>query len=655
MSSRAEVLTLTEEELKDLKEAEGRYVEPRLLLEAEFESYTPYMGGGFDTATWRRLEDCEAYLTGLPTAKQVLGRMRWLAKAALAGRAGIDSLRDAEWRPRVTVSVGGKRLEMGLLQALLGATPAQMEEMRGRGEERAAWRSLAILAVKPDNQLIVNNIYNVADLDLLAANGVNLALSSNRFALLALAVKRRDRRAESVEGRRILVLKWKKKVGGREVELNGGLEPLRPGSVRFMLRLLLDVGRLGRVRLKGGGSLADLRREAGDFLALLALLAPTVVGLGKGATRGFGRFKLQRYRLGKDLGGDSRAWEAASILESIENRCNEGAKECKAAYRRLLEILDNAAEELAGPTDGGLHLAPSLGLALNMDLINVVPAALQQPRAGGSFSPMSLAIESIGRASMKQSWNRCREEVGLGIHTWPLGLPRQQKFPRKCVDAQDCCRRLAKQLAEKVKAKIDCERNLKLPDTLVTGYVILKVGGPLGGMLEDVYCVACGDYIVKKSNSDVLNCLDAINNVKKDDLGEGRRQSMLIAFPVPFNRLYSTIDSIPVVVIMFPADDFRRSFFQGSNVRLYHSSTCGNPTKDDKPCLTILVDVAEASRSGGCDFTVEGWSLENPRSCGRRVRTTRDLTDPSDYLSVLKEAFNSFVTALQRPPEDEVM
>ena len=633
------VLTLTEgEELKRLEEITRAYGEFKLILEAVFESYTPYMGGGFDTSTLRQLQNGQVYITGFPTAKQVIGRMRWLAKIALTGRRGINSLSDAEKKPEVMVKVSSGTVKMGLLQALFGATPAQDAEK--------AWRSLVQVNVEPLISLSYKSRLDIVDEDLLAGQrgrrGPEPRLKNNRFALLSMGARSKN----LVRGRKhlqILDLDWG---GGRK------LDPLRPGTVRFKLKLILDVGRLRRVILEDGRSLYNLQDAVSDFLALLALLIPTVFGIGKATTRGFGRFMLKD---GKTVG--SRAGKAIKLLKDLPKSCNN-IHNCEDRYKRLLKLLDEVTEDLAGPANSQLYLAPSLKVSLNYDLIKAVWATLQvadQRR----FSPISRAIEKIGQASMKQNWKKRKGDPGLNVHTWPLGLPRQQKFPKSCIDSLTCCHKLSRR-----RRNVRCHtQRPKLPDTLVTGYIILRaLSGEgdnrrfPGSSLREVYCIKCNRYNVAANNTN-LECFDAVDDVDENDLEEGRRQSMIIAFPAPFiDQVHR--GAVPVVTIMLPADDFRRKLFQSRNVRLYHSGTCGSPTTNQKPCMAVLVDVVKAARfSGSYVFKVssskEGLKDEKYAKKGGVLRPNGspdyiDISSLNGYQQVLKRAFEFFLNALRR-------
>ena len=96
-------LHLTDNEYKDLMRVERSLKQKHRILEATFTAYTPYMGGGYDTSTWKELDNGEVFIAGFPSAKSIIGRMRWLARIALVGRRGIDSFKDAETNPKVRI------------------------------------------------------------------------------------------------------------------------------------------------------------------------------------------------------------------------------------------------------------------------------------------------------------------------------------------------------------------------------------------------------------------------------------------------------------------------------------------------------------------------------------------------------------------------
>jgi len=575
----------------------------KLVVEAVFKAYTPYMGGDFRTATIEELDNGSFYIQGYPTAKQLLGRMKWLLRAAI----GAYTIREAELEPKVasipcTEGRGRKQAELSLAQLLFGATTAQ--------EAPCPWKGILSLQVEPLKKL-VNTRDKLVEIDFLKTakrdrpgRRISLILGNNRFSLIT-------------QGSYELSGNPNKPLDTRPKSGKPYLDPIKPDNVTFKAMLFMDIDRLK----------SDSVRLYVDRLVLVKLAAglllttPTVLGLGKAANRGFGRFIARDVKVGNILDGGEL--DIAELLKNLGEECARGLDNCRRMVSRILDWLRTEVEnikKLAGVETGSS--ANKIGRAPNLNAVEVEARVFN--RQMRDVSLLNSAIEAIGVASTKAKWKQVlrpnmRPHVwpGLNVHTEFLGLPRSQKFPGGCAQASH-------------------DRKIVEDPRLRTGYRIIA-GNNVG--LE----ICIGHKLVRRIAGDCQ-----IIGVDDLDIGDGRRQSMVIAFPAPSpDRGYR--NEIPIIAILFKSLDMI-DLFTGKRGRLYHSGPF-NVRNKNKPCATILVDVAHAAKSRDgfprqkqlnpfMGHSKKGgfYTLHGP--------VQLNLASPGDYIRALREAFEIFLRAL---------
>lgn len=396
-----------------------------VLFEATLENYTPVMVGDYDTRTWRRygqqgLEPARTLL-----AQGMLGRMRWLLRLAVASlscRDNADSYKDLEDSCKVKVYYDGKGPKsLGLVKALMGFV--------SRSESFASPFTLQATLVLPNNA---------------GTPG------PTRPSVWSMAGRR-----EGLHDRFNALMSR-----GSEFRL---LAPVEPCRLRVALRVLAQP--------RTEWVLGDEWPKLGALYVALAIMVPTLFGIGKGVNRGFGRFIFtgNSYYINESLLRSSR--ELNNLINSLKglgyivDRCPDAA----ANYRRVDKtqakaLLEDAFQSLlslaANATGSGLdssltiHVPSIMGMlefrgpppsicgasgvtapsargarVEEMKGINVAGIAMSGPG-----KPIDRALEAIGRAVFKSTWKSGEKKKSTAssdseyYNTWPLGLPRFSKI-----------------------------------------------------------------------------------------------------------------------------------------------------------------------------------------------------------------------------------
>jgi len=348
-------------------------------VEIELEAYTPCMCGDFQTRHYEETSDGKLVYTGVPTAKALLGKMRWLARLAVLlataqGDLRLDHKLAEERYPVITIKNDDKTVKLGLIPFAFGTTI------------ETQWKGVVSVSLHTPN---THKVYGASN-EIVDENTEALKKAGTRYALLTIGSDRT------------------------------GLEPVDPHIVgRVTLRITFDEKRLKAAKINPACFKA--------FILALAQATPLLLGLGKGATRGFGRFKPTLKQ--------APALECSEYQEfkqALENLLGPRDTETAAsAATSLLETLARLAAAAANETSAGSatrHLSVAAVEGSWAGILEELPA-----------SPMHAALAAIARATLKSEWKRLVygyvKRPGSDLHTWPLGLPRSQKFPyskRKC-------------------------------------------------------------------------------------------------------------------------------------------------------------------------------------------------------------------------------
>jgi len=196
----------------------------------------------------------------------------------------------------------------------------------------------------------------------------------------------------------------------RRDDKSGTKAPLPPGALRLKVYYSIDEGRLRRLGLSGYAKALE-RAFVNSVKAAL-----TVIGIGKAASRGFGRF-----------------WESPSGPS-----CEDVKKIIENLLRSVEDLLISAGElaeqlnpKALGDFSDGREV-PHLGDPKDLctEYLKRIPT-----------NDYGMIIEEIAKSVLKSEWKRKArrpmKEIGSNIHTWPLGLPRRSKIRCSCPGRED--------------------------------------------------------------------------------------------------------------------------------------------------------------------------------------------------------------------------
>jgi len=358
-------------------------VPTRTRVTLSLQPYTPCMCGDYTGKHYQKTRDERVILTGIPTAKSLIGRMRWLARYIILSSTtpGIPILDHARADNEYPVyNVRGR--ELGLLQFLFGTThPVQ-------------WKGVVTVQLTGEGLYgAYRNKESIVDIDYLEDKKdaqKNMVEANTRFKLLTL---------RSYEGLHPLDLEKILK------------EPLQ-------LSLIFDENRLSRMR--------GVPACAKAFVTGLALTTPLILGLGKGATRGFGRFAS---RLDDDAELSKRCRLLGNLTSHLEALLEDGGRE---SIEGVFKALAGLAAQAAGRSEYGAPRIRAFMVEGRWSGVQIDPE--NSIMLSSRVKQVNRAIAAIGNAAMKAFWKkalgRSPDAPGSDIHTWILGLPRSQRFPR---------------------------------------------------------------------------------------------------------------------------------------------------------------------------------------------------------------------------------
>ncbi len=522
--------------------------------------------------------------TGYPTAQAVRGRMRWLARTIIAGLQGcgnIDTYTGVEKECfRIDVTSGDVTIRLGLVELLFGTINAESIKRGGRGEEKssAQFKALFTLQVEP----LTGNVKPWDKRTIHLSGQVRARLKRkgvrgypDRYnALLSRATSDEERPAPQ------------------------DLRPAMPGTVGFKLRVLVNnclykhlAG--GNARL-GGSPLNEHRLQwITAFYAGLALVTPTILGLGRGANRGFGRFRVVE-AVNRLHGKPSKT--VSEIIGLLKNLSSE----------EQLRSIINDLISLAEIATGSQRSARFAKIPLLVNTINP-PHKLQGLSLKVVDTPFVYsvddAIEAIALAVLKQCWKPTFKATGVSYHTWPLGLPRGASV--KCVGGRD--------------------------DRQRYGYYVFPL--EIAQRIGNVECIHSND--IKRFDNESTKYLERRLGFKTS-ASNVRRQSMIVLFPLPG-------DHRRIAVLPFFASDLNLGVDSSGrrDLVLYH---VGGHFYGRKPCCNVhAVNVGYASSNPGrippsrkapslrpcsCDWDDGGVKLPRGQAPGR-----------GDYLDILRAAY----------------
>ncbi len=506
------------------------------LLEAELENYTPLIAGGWQASVWACHKVHGRHPLALSLSKQLVGRARWLLRVLIATGYGARSHREAEEWPGIELEPDKK---LGLVQLAFGSTSP-------------AWKALYKLSLTMKDPTGCKQDRELEKLGDQALSRYGLLVRDKNEYLKSL---KKDAKTPIEPGCR-----FKLSVSRRSL----------PRDVEEKLEKAVDLGFLDAL------------------VAGLALAVPRVLGLGQGATRGYGRFILETtgnssYRLSPASSDLENKLEgvlnAFRDLDSASSK-NNAVNAVKGVFEELLNLLNNAVK---GSRVQQISALPRDIPILMVDRIEVVEVnrnhvtRLAQKKSIASMrsDTMEFIIEAIGFAVTKASWKTLKFKKpmrpGAAFHTWILGLPRAQP---QGVQASKCRGEL--KVGYLIRKRALKELSL---DRIVEGSSITysRMRGA-GNQEEDFIGEAVSEHVSLKQA--------AISADKdEEEFITSRRVSPLILFPVNKNsKLHGLVALVP-----FSARDLE---YLADGGALYHAGGFARLIKGKKG----KIEFAKAAR-----------------------------------------------------------
>ncbi len=514
----AETLGKQENEI-DLQKIPGK---TNLIFQATFTNYTPFMPGDYDTTTFKHCppnnnEKCEVNV--IPLAQQIIGKMRWLLRVALAS---LPECREHQTYKEIekeclkikTTSVHSDGIP--IMNLLFGSI----------GKGKASRSALYKLVVTYDSNTIKAKSWNIN------INPVNNLSRPVKEKLMEIKLVRSPRRRNGVwdlPDRYSAQISRKPASGQRNNDFKRNLRPIDGRELKIKIRVYENTSILRTIaNMQNIKHLRQIFRLRDLYVALLIAVI-TILGIGKAANRGFGRFMLDE-KTGKENANNSvidntYSKKTRSLLEEFSKGNVDSVRKILSNVIEIIDDLSKAEtpEKESGSSQDVIGIIPRLGTALGyFDQIEPVTYDFNED----DRIAINDAIEAIAASVVKQCRknledHKIRDEAifppGANIHTWILGLPRQSKI--NCLCSADeywqSIRRRRTENKSMVYGYITLDR-----DKLVSNDPVIKK------LFDESNVCVPSRHCLRNSN---LTTIEELHNYDLDL----RRQSMVIIFPIP--------------------------------------------------------------------------------------------------------------------------
>ncbi|GEM_PF-6711021 len=416
----------------------------RHLAKLVFTNVTPlWTGGPLGGATYNIIGD-KVIGPWLPDAKSIIGRTRWLLRAAEAsaqarlGRAP-SSMKDVD---TIASRIFGDTGHASKIIIRVHATPNHdllpQNGCKGCYLHFKAYTDLKSLESRKVD--IITGLEEDAFTNLRARLGVDSKVllkgkarkryHNYKYMLQKLDISIPESILKLMEIPRVRLLAQGKESARRLFEN----QPLPPGAVQ----LSVDIYERASSSLNPG--------EA--QLATVAIAyALAFLGIGKATSRGFGRFFLEEIATSGPVEEVSGIldWFSKSKLGKPHNAGNVFKGTGRWIVEQACRLLGLSQQCPSMPQQPALLRVPSLDVAISRARVvegvkHPCPYALLELAARNKpgcchgrrpVAEIHDALSAVGRASMKVMWKLCSgkdvNEPGTNYHTWVLGLPRQGK------------------------------------------------------------------------------------------------------------------------------------------------------------------------------------------------------------------------------------
>ena len=451
-------------DLKTLVEHAAKLLEKNLIIEADYKPISPLLIGDFTGESYKLVKEptsgkiIGAYLTGIPTAQQIIGKARWLMRVAIATTGIASTHKEAEQTPIVATIKNSREKQVSL-------GPVEL----AFGNAKKKWKGLLQIDINITKRLFIESSLARGD------DIVNAIISARNHFIDKIFFGERETTGKFDNRKKYGIVKYKwlwrqnryKTLLARKTDrLNHNIivvskenenkriylylkEPVsssKIGSPEFKMKVFIDEKRLKKI-LSINKEKQGLVNTA-LILAILSIISsPLLLGLGTGTNRGFGRFKPVNIRL-NDYGqylfekyteyNLDELTDPINILEQLYKLANSLAAESK------LELNKN------GSFTGSMYnnLVPILPVKVNTEDLRVFRHELELE----TDMDVYVALGAIGAAAIKNNWitiykrlknqdkNRQYSKISDQLsdkgkmlarkierkhfHTWPLGLPR---------------------------------------------------------------------------------------------------------------------------------------------------------------------------------------------------------------------------------------
>ena len=562
-----------------------------LIFQATFTNYTPFMPGDYDTTTFKHCpqnnnEKCEVNV--IPLAQQIIGKMRWLLRVALASLPGCreyQTYKDIEEKcPEIKITSESNN-GIPIMNLLFGTI----------GEGKASRSALY--------KLIVN--YKSFEVNPWNPYG---RIPRNMFKKLKLINKKNP----ALDRVNSLLIRKSSKDNQLDTKL---LKPINIGEAKIEVKVFenkLLFAHLAELAEQNGYKLNLLKDLYIDLLALVL----SVLGIGKGANRGFGRFVIDKIKDNKNI-------IYKNDLTYVFNYLNDFSAGNEESILKLFNHLEYLLIDLTKKNTNNnskeekyitIKRIPSLGIwqsgnkkfKIRFFAYRYVSHGIDRE---SNIKTITGAIEAIAAAVTKQclkTRKRKKQASGAYLHTWVFGLPRQSKISCVC-KGQKSGRQIYGYTV------LDRDTITKIPginDDYIDSFCL--PGDPEGE--------CCQNF--KGNHYFAEELFDSDISLKKDLMLKSleiRRQSMVIMFPMPPTKSRDETKT-KIVVIPFLTSDLEFAIYPSNskgrenlqtypNLILYHISGrmtryLSKETGDEKrlPCCNVhLISEGRLIRSPKID------------------------------------------------------
>ncbi len=387
----------------------------KVVGEIAFKAITPVMIGDFQGMHYRILHDIDnpeilsAWISGIPTAKAIIGKARWLTRVVIATALGLNDHSTAE-----KAGIKCKNEKIISLIGLLFGDAKNKGVITVRVEPLINYKLNEKIIIKNNkvsikdynnlrNEISIEKFYithnNFDDFFKIFITHDNITYfikSPNRFnAFLAQRKPAIYRLEKGNDSYSIIPIKHNSILH---------IEPINSNLIKFRLIILVDKRRLKKILEDCGYSSSEadeIIKKIIEFTILILASVPVLLGLGKASSKGFGRFNI--------------IYNIFNLYEIPIIHFFNPIKNVIVLFELLVDIINKLKISINNYKKGKNTLIPKLSLKYQEHfcasyLSNIQPEGV---------------IDIIARASSSK-YNKYLDN----FNNWVFGLPRDTKMSR---------------------------------------------------------------------------------------------------------------------------------------------------------------------------------------------------------------------------------